>query len=424
MRRRGIFIALAVLSMLAADAFAQSGAPRLATHYQPGNVAFSLGAGLGFGGSGLGVSLYPGAEVIVAKIRPADAFSIDFGAGARGGFTFRTYGTTPASGYLALGGAPFVSAHMGLRGFAGSEFADYLDRIDIHTSLGLGYLTYIPTGTTGPIDGGLALANFSGINYFLTDNLAISLGTNYLMSWASNVPGAFTTGVGVVLKFGPAEEVGERVDIGIPDLSGMSGELMYTNFAALYWASVALGGYLPGDDTFDEGDGIRFHHRYRSVEDGDIEEIEFTRALLGADADGAQWWRIEFLLEDDELAFEVRVNEDRGIELMRYLDPATEQVTTHTPGDPYLWTTYDEMWTKEELEEHRVGSERVTVTAGTFDTDRIEATEEDYTYTWWMNEEVPGRVVKFAGTTEDETSVSGELLEILSGVTSPWGSPR
>jgi hypothetical protein len=424
MRLRRMFIALACLSIFAAGAVAQSGAPRLATHYQPGNVAFSLGAGLGFGGGDFGVSLYPGAEIIVAKIRPADVFSIDFGAGARGAFTFRSYRTRPASGYVALGGAPFVSAHMGLRGFTGNEVAEYLDRIDIYTSLGLGYLAYLPTGTARQIDGGLAFANFSGVNYFITDNLAVSLGTNYLTSWANGVRGDFTAGIGVVVKFGPGEDVGERIDIGMPDLSGLSGDLMYTQFAALYWASVALGGYLPGDDTFDEGDGIRFYHRYRSVEDGDVEEIEFTRALIDADADGAQWWRVVFFFEDDDLAFEVRVNDERGIELMRYIDPATEDVTTYAPDDPYLWTSYDDLWTAEELDERRVGFERVTVTAGTFDAERIEATEEEYRYTWWMNEDVPGRVVKFEGTTEEGTSVSGELLEIMTDVTSPWGSPR
>ncbi|MFW5814791.1 MAG: hypothetical protein ACOCWX_05025 [Spirochaetota bacterium] len=425
MRVRRTGIVLILLSLLASTAFGQSGAPRLATHYQPGNVAFSLGAGFGFGGRGVGVSLYPGAEFIVAKIRPADVLSIDFGAGARGGFTFRSYGTTPAAGYIALGGAPFVSAHMGLRGFTGNEVAEYLDRIDIYTAFGLGYLAYVPTGAAGAIDGGLAFANFSGVNYFLTDSFAVSLGTNYLTSWASGVGGAFSTGVGVMIKIGPAEEVGERIDIGVPNLSRMSGDLMYTNFAALYWASVALGGYLPGDETFDEGDGIRFHHRYRSVEDGDIDEIEFSRALLDADGEGSQWWRIEFFFEEDDLAFEVRVRDDGGIELMRYVDPSTEEVTTYTPTDPYLWRSHDDvMWTEEELRDYRVGSEEVTVPAGTFTTERIEATEDEFSYTWWMAENVPGRVVRFAGTAQDGSDVSGELLEILRDVTSPWGSPR
>ena len=105
---------------------------------------------------------------------------------------------------------------------------------------------------------------------------------------------------------------------------------------------------------------------------------------------------------------------DERVELMRYLDPATEDVTTYAPDDPYLWTSYDDLWTAEELEERRVGFERMTVTAGTFDAERIEATEEEYRYTWWMNEDVPGRVVKFEGTTEEDERVSGELLEILT----------
>ncbi|MFW6232122.1 MAG: hypothetical protein ACOC37_03610, partial [Spirochaetota bacterium] len=151
----------------------------------------------------------------------------------------------------------------------------------------------------------------------------------------------------------------------------------------------------------------------------------FSRALLDADGEGSQWWRIEFFFEEDDLAFEVRVRDDGGIELMRYVDPSTEEVTTYTPTDPYLWRSHDDvMWTEEELRDYRVGSEEVTVPAGTFTTERIEATEDEFSYTWWMAENVPGRVVRFAGTAQDGTDVSGELLEILRDVTSPWGSPR
>jgi len=430
MQRRIVAGIVLVVLMVAPAAMlpAQVSAPWFGTHYQPGNTAFSLGAGLGFGG-GIGIGLYPGAEFILTKFRPADAFSIDLGAGVKGTFSAWTSGGSPSYGFLTLGGAPFVSAHFGLRGFTGGELSDYLNRLDVYTAIGLGYLAYVPTGSWRSVapTGGLAFANFSGINYFLTDRIAITLNTNYLTSFRTTVSsGAFSTGVGIVYKIGPAEEIGERATFDIPDVNTMTGNVMYLNFAALYWASVALGGYLPADETFEVGDGIRFRHRYRSEGDDEVQEIEFTRALLHRNADGAKWWRFEFLVDEERLEYEALVGEEGDLELMRYVDPASDTVATHVPRDEDLWRTYAEepLWTSEELAEMRVGTERVRVPAGTFQSERYERVADDgYTYTWWLSDEVPGRVVRFEGVSQEQENVSGELVEVLSDVTTPWEIP-
>lgn len=408
--------------LLAVPVTAQESSSILATHYQPGNVAFSLGAGAGFGG-GFGATLYPGAEIIVAKVRPAGLFSLDFGLGAKGALSVWRSSFSDV-GYYSIGVTPLVSAHLGLRGFAGSELAEYLDRIDLFTSFGLGYQLVVPTGTTaGDATGGLAFANFSGVNYFLTDSIALTVSSNYLSS--GSTLGAFSAGIGVVFKIGPAEELGERVSLSIPDLSRLTGEAMYINFASLYWASVSLGGYLPNDETFDVGDGIRFRHRYRSADGQETDEIEFTRALLSQDGDGSRWWRYEFVIDEETLGFEARVNADSEITLMRYLDPGTDEVITYEPEDGDLWRSFEEgdFLTAEELDELRTGTERITVPAGTFRTERIETSEDEYAFTWWLSDEVPGRVVRFQGTSDEAEGTDGELLEVLRGVTSPWGAP-
>ncbi|MFW5683867.1 MAG: hypothetical protein ACOC1I_03365, partial [Spirochaetota bacterium] len=232
-------------------------------------------------------------------------------------------------------------------------------------------------------------------------------------------------GIGITYKIGPAEEVGERITFDIPDVTMMTGEVMYTTFSALYWASISLGGYLPSDETFEVGDGIRFWHRYESVEDDDVNEMEFVRALLHEQGDGSQWWRFEFYLEeeDEEFAFEALVRADESVELIRYEDPGTEEIVTHEPSDGDLWRTYrdEDFWTSEDLEEMRTGSERIRVPAGSFQTERLETSEDGATFVWWVTDDVPGRVVRFEGVTEDDDQLEGELLEILSNVRSPWG---
>lgn len=415
MKRTRILVITLALLLVAAVAPAQTVLPWFGTQYQPGNTAFSVTAAPTFDG-GLGVAAYPAAEYIFAKVRPANLFSVDFGVGARG--VFSAYASSTL-GYLTVGGAPVLSIHGGLRGFEGSGVATYLDRLDFFSAFGLGFQLAITESTAAGAPGtGLVWMNASGLNYFFTDSLGISLSSNYVSGFTGGYAGSFGAGIGVIFKLGPAEEVGDR--IAIPDVPTMTGDIMYANFSALYWASIALGGYLPSDETFEVGDGIRFWHRYESAEDDDINEMEFTRALLH-ESDDSQWWRLEFLVDDEDLAFEALIADDGAVERIQYLDPGTEEVVTHTPSDEYLWQDYqDEMWTEEELEEFRVGSERVTVPAGTFRTDRLETTQDGASYTWWISDEVPGRVVKFEGTTEDDERVSGELREIYTDYTSPW----
>lgn len=421
MRPRGVLLVLLLVFALAGTATAQETGPWLGTHYQPGNTAFSLAAGAGFAG-GFGVSAYPGAEFIVTKFRPGDVLSVDIGAGVKGAFSFWNY-SGGNYGYLSLGAAPFVSAHFGLRGFAGNEIAEYLDRLDFFSAIGLGYTMFVPTGDWAGLaepQPGFGFANFSGVNIFLTDQIALTLSSNYI----SGYDAGFSAGFGVVYKIGPAEEIGERIDIS--GLGQMSGDLMYVNFAALYLTTIAMGGYMPSDDTFEDGDGIRFWHRYRDPEDTeDVEEMEFTRALLHTNDDGTKWWRFEFMVDDEELPFEALIGQEGGIRQLRYIDPATEGVVTYTPDDPYLWEDYedDDFWTSEDLEDMRAGSERIRVPAGSFRTDRLEAEEEGYTYTWWLSDEVPGRVVKFEGESDDMENVQGELREIMTNVVTPWGVP-
>lgn len=416
MKRSRIVLVIVALVLVVATAPAQTTLPWFGTQYQPGNVAFSLTAAPLFG-TGIGVAAYPGAEYIFAKYRPLNLFSVDFGVGARG--TFSAWASS-TYGYMTLGAAPTLSIHTGLRGFEGSAVAEYLDRLDFYSAFGLGYQLALTDSTLGPRSG-LTWMNASGLNYYFTDQLAISLTSNYISGFTASYEGSFGAGIGIVYKLGPAEEVGER--IGIPDVTMMTGDLMYANFSALYWASVALGGYLPSDETFEVGDGILFWHRYESVEDDEIEDMEFTRALLHENPDGSQWWRFEFFVNGEDLAFEALVADDRAVERIRYLDPSTDEVVSHTPSDEYLWESYTEnVWTEEEMEEFRVGSERITVPAGTFRTERLEATEDGASYTWWISEEVPGRVVRFEGITEDDERVSGELREIYTDVTTPWGA--
>lgn len=382
------------------------------SYYMPGNTAFSADVGVGFN-NGIALDLSPGAEVIVTKIRPGDLFAIDIGVGAKGLLSFWRSSAAQTHGYVAFGGGPFVGAHFGFRGLDFS-FSEYLERLDVFTAIGLNYLVYGPTGDwtgfTSP-SSGLKFGTFGGFNYFLTDSIAVSFTGAYWSDWSS-------TTVGVTLKLGPKEPLGEA-----PEFGSLSGNIAYLQFSALYWAILGFGGYVADDESFAEGDGIRWWMSF--PDDNDSDEIEYTRALLRINSDGSKWWRAEFDSEGDLSEFEYLVDKSGGLVMLRYEDPETHEVVSYEPSDPDgWWGGYQgSVKDREDLDALSEGTERVRVPAGTFTAEKVVAGEPPYQYMWWYTDEVPGLLVKLEVYEEDILIVEGELRDILSGVTSPWEVP-
>ncbi len=409
-------LVVGLLLIVGAVGFSQESTGWWGSYYMPGNTAFSAAVGLGFN-NGIALDLSPGAEVIVTKFRPGDLFAIDIGVGAKGLLSFYRSTSPQLHGYFAFGGGPFVSAHFGFRGLDFS-FSEYLERLDVFSAIGLNYIGYGLTGDWAGIaepSGGIKFATFGGFNYFLTDSIAVSLTAAYWSDWSS-------TTVGVMLKLGPKESLGEA-----PEFGSLSGNLAYLQFSALYWMILGFGGYVADDESFGEGDGIRW--RMSFPEDDDTNEIEYTRVLLRINSDGSRWWRTEFESEDEsegELSeFEYLVDKSGGLVMLRYKDFNTNEVVSYEPSDPDgWWGGYQgSVKDREDLDALSEGTERVRVRAGVFNAEKVTAGEPPYRYTWWYTDEVPGLLVKLEGYEEDTLIVEGELLDVLSGVTSPWDVP-
>lgn len=413
MKRIVLLAGVLLVTTVALQAQNEQTLPWFGTHYQPGNVSLGVEGGLDFGTS-LSLAAVPSAEVIVTKVRPLGLFSIDVGIAARGLAAFR-FGSSGAT--TTIGAAPLVMLHGGLRGMTGS-YGDLLSMIDFYTGFGLGYL--VSLGASG--GGGLAWANANGVNVFFSDSLALRVGTNYFAPFEGSL-GSFSTSIGLMFKIGPAEELGESIAFSVPDVDGMTGEVMYATFSSFYALAAITGGYLPSDDSFSVGEGTRIRQSY--VDGNDREVITLFRALLHVGVD-TQWWRYEFELDDEQetFAFEAEIDADGQVMMIRYEDQATGDVVFYEPADPARFQSFRDLQTlrsEEEMEALTVGQERITVPAGTFQTDRIEATEDGATFVWWISDNVPGRLVKFEGESTDTEAFSGELTEIVRGYSSPWG---
>ncbi len=424
-RSRSVGRALLVVALLLAVGTAgisQESTGWWGSYYMPGNFIGMVDVGLGSYAGSASIDLSGGAEFIVTKFRPADLFAIDIGLSARGIFSLWRP-PLAGRGYAAFGGGVSPVAHFGFRGFD-FPFAEYLERLDVFASVGLGFLGYGLSGDWTGIsepNGGLRFISSNGFNYFLTDSISVSLVYTYWGDWSS-------ASIGARLKLGPKEPLAERADFGVLDdvtltAASLSGDMAYLQFSALYWAILGFGGYVADDESFAEGDGIRW---WMSFPDGnDTNEIEYTRALLRINSDGSKWWRAEFESEGELSEFEYLVDKSGGLVTLRYEDPGTNEVVSYEPSDPDAWWGGYSASVKdrEDLDALSEGTERMRVPAGTFTADKVVAGEPPYQYMWWYTDEVPGLLVKLEAYEDDILIVEGELRDVLSGVTTPWDEP-
>jgi len=179
MRNTVLRLAVAIVALaLPAAAFAQ--VENWEGHFEAKNVALSAGVGASYRSGDLGVAGYPGAEFIVAKWKSGDVVPLSFGIAARGLLGFST------SRGLVYGGGAFGTFHLGLKGL---DIPEVLQNLDFYVGVGVAFTwsSYYATGY------GLGINSYGGLNYFLSDKLAVQLEESYWGYYAG-------TTVGLLLK--------------------------------------------------------------------------------------------------------------------------------------------------------------------------------------------------------------------------------
>jgi hypothetical protein len=166
MKKRMLALALLLALVVPFAAVAEE------TYYQPGNVLPSIGVGASWWSYGFTVSVYPGVEFMLAKVKIAEVVPLDFGVAVKGLFGFST---GAYSGYMHLGAGVFGTVHWGLRGMDWD--LDFLDPVDLWWGIGLAVVGHLPAGWwTGSL---FNFATAGGVNWFLNDRLAIMFGGSY-----------------------------------------------------------------------------------------------------------------------------------------------------------------------------------------------------------------------------------------------------
>lgn len=178
---------------------------------------------------------------------------------------------------------------------------------------------------------------------------------------------------------------------------------MYVNY--LFSVAFHSGAYAVDTAPYEPGDWTR----WRLSDGSDTPPALVERAFLARLDDGREWWRVSYegAEEDERIILEGLFNADRSqLVRMRAQFPGEEpkelpvQEGTYTYVEPVALTA-------ESLEGATVGTEAVSVPAGRFTARHLRYGDFGTTYEWWLDESVPGGMVKYlhhAGDADDDAS--------------------
>jgi len=393
----GILFLLSVLTVQAEDGVLWG------SNYMKGNIIpggmVSLESGPGYQELALGV--YPSAEIILLKPRIAGFSFLDLGVAVDG-----RVGVPLRDSDFTAGASAEATIHLGFRGFdfPGSE---YLDPLDIYTTLGVGMDFLHPDGFRA----GLAVS--SGVNYFLSDRLMVGAGyTGWLDYSGMSLQVRYRFGKTPAVKgMGELREAGEEV------LIETEKALYLTHFYSVLFLSVYSGGYNWAPGSYEEGDVTLWEYR------GDDSSFFLERCLISRTPDGEEWWRLRYEEEGEEYMWEFLLSPEQELEKLYYADGTGEVRDWSFEGEEDQ-DIRERTVSAAEVAAYDIQSlfpggrtEDVAVPAGSYRNcyvvDRQDETSE---YTWWFAEgdRVPGSLVRFR-MMEQGNVLDAELYDIFWG---------
>ena len=190
----------------------------------------------------------------------------------------------------------------------------------------------------------------------------------------------------------------------------------YSGFWSMGWFGYKDANYAPGQGTI-----WKFTNTGKSKE-----PVTFERALLKVVPGNSQWWRFKMTSGKSTIVYEFLVGPDTVVTKVRYQDPGSGAIGEFVPSqDQTKPQPSTAPKTRAEMAKYLVGRESVQVAAGSFMADHYLYTDDSSSGTAesWVNEKVPGYMVKSIYTNKNNNQTStGELTQIESGVTTTLNS--
>jgi hypothetical protein len=158
-------------------------------------------------------------------------------------------------------------------------------------------------------------------------------------------------------------------------------------------------GYKPGEYTI-----------FRWTMEGN-DPIDMERAYLKEQEDGKQWWRVTWEDSEGSLVWEALIDPDTSqMVRMRARDADGNEGEVPVSGEAVYMAPAE--LTKESVQGATVGKEKVTVPAGTFQSDHVVYMTGEGQAEFWLAPQIPGGVVKYLISRKGEGTVwNSELVD-------------
>jgi hypothetical protein len=194
----------------------------------------------------------------------------------------------------------------------------------------------------------------------------------------------------------------------------------YTGFWSMGWFGYKDANYKPGQGTV---------WTFTNTGGSSKDPVVFERALLKVLPGNSQWWRFKMTNGKTNIVYEFLVGPDTVVTKVRYQDPDSGAIGEFVPSPDQMkqpgMQASSAPKSRAEMATYLVGRETVQVAAGKFTADHYLYTDDasNGTAESWVNEKVPGYMVKSIYTSKKSNKTSsGELTQIESGVTTSLNS--
>lgn len=206
--------------------------------------------------------------------------------------------------------------------------------------------------------------------------------------------------------------------------SGIAYQYQFGAFYSGFWSMGTFGGYKDG--SYKPGQGTVW--TFTGADRKSSEPMTIERALLKVNEDSSQWWRFKMETGKNTILYEFLVGADSVVKKVRYKDPDTGSIEEFVPSQDRQQPSAvpsNMPKSREEMEKYKVDRQNVKVMAGSFDTDHYLYTDENQNGSAesWVSPKVPGGMVKSVYTSnKDKKTMTGELIQVESGMTTILGS--
>ena len=235
-------------------------------------------------------------------------------------------------------------------------------------------------------------------------------------------------GIGNAVGERVGEQAGRALAAQMPTMWGPDVTRAYMSY--VFTMAFHSGSYTFEGTEYDVGEWTRWRLT-DSDTDGQPEEME--RALLHRRDDGMEWWRVKYVSETgegrDSMVVEALFDPETGeFARMRGKMPGEAEAHEMPVEEGTYGYTEPRTLTEESLEGATLGTETVRVPAGTYSARHVRYGAGGGTYDWWLNDDVPGRMVKYSRSYESQDTEGPdpynwvvELVDSGTGATSELG---